>query len=487
MAAVAVSTAIGELLTTWLPPHNAALVFIVGVLACAARFGTWSGVAAAVLAFLAFNFCFIEPRFTLAVSDPRDAFALVVFLVVAVLAGGLAGRLRDEGDAARRRAAMLQTLSDFSGRVATASTSDQVAAAIADGAAAAVRGAAAVFARRDGGVVACAVAPAGETVGPADVEMADRALRQGRAAAVAAAGWPGSRFEFRPMVTAAGAAVVVAVAPRGGGRAVPADGERTLVALLRQGAVALDRLDLARQTADARADVERERLRSALLSSISHDLRTPLSTILGSVTSLRQLGDRMPAEARADLLAAIEEETGRLGRFVTNLLDMTRLDAGLVVGRDWVDVGDLAASVVARARAAHPGATLRLAVAPDAPMVEADAALLAQALENLVENAVKFASRDGPVEIGVSSAADGVVISVTDNGPGIPAERLARVFDKFHSTRPPDGAAPGAGLGLAICRGVVEAMGGRVVAVSPVEAGRGTRFVVTLPAPERPA
>jgi two-component system sensor histidine kinase KdpD len=256
----------------------------------------------------------------------------------------------------------------------------------------------------------------------------------------------------------------------------------SLTSLLPPPSPPFDRARLSRESLDQAAKLEGERFRAALLSSISHDLRTPLATITGAVTSLRQLGDRMPPESRDDLLQSIEEEGGRLTRFVANLLDMTRIEAGTVnAKRDWVDVADVVRAAVDRARKYFPEREIETSIAPDLPLMRGDSVLLGQVLFNLLDNANKYGGEE-PISIYARTDGNEIVLSVTDLGKGIPPRDLEQVFEKFFRRGKADGRTPGTGLGLSIAKGFVEAMGGQIKAESPALRRRGTRISMRFPA-----
>ena len=217
-------------------------------------------------------------------------------------------------------------------------------------------------------------------------------------------------------------------------------------------------------------------------NSLSHDLRTPLSSIAGAATSLRALGDKMSPSERLELLSSIEEETARLSRFVANLLDMSRIEAGgLKVNRDLVSVADIVQGAVERSRKAFPNQPVRVSLAPNLPFVRGDDKLLEQVLFNLLDNAHKYAG-DAGANIHARQAGAEIVLTVTDEGPGVKPAELERIFEKFYRGGRSDGRKAGTGLGLSICRRLVEAMGGTIVAQSPAVRRRGTRIVVRLPA-----
>ena len=205
------------------------------------------------------------------------------------------------------------------------------------------------------------------------------------------------------------------------------------------------------------------------------------------MTSLRELGDRMKPQTRDDLLQSIEEESDRLNRFVANLLDMTRIDAGTVEAKnDWIDAADVVRSTIKRAERYFPGRKVETSIARDLPLIRADSVLLGQALFNLIDNALKYGGGE-PVSVYARRDGDAVTLSVTDLGKGIPPKDLERVFEKFFRRGKADGRKPGTGLGLAIAKGFVEAMGGTIRAESPAVRRRGTRFTMRFPVEPVPA
>jgi two-component system sensor histidine kinase KdpD len=262
------------------------------------------------------------------------------------------------------------------------------------------------------------------------------------------------------------------------------DERRLLDALTDQTAVAVERIGLAESIDEARLQAETERLRATLLSSISHDLRTPLASIIGSVTALRGADARFPAEAREELLATIQEEAERLNRFVGNLLDTTRLEAGTIdFKREMVDLAEIVETALRRAARILAHHKIEVDLAADLPMLSIDIALFEQALFNLLDNAAKYAPRGSLVRIRGYQSGRSVALEVEDEGPGIPPEQLERIFDKFHRASEGDSRPAGTGLGLSICRGFVEGLGGRIAAANRSDRS-GARFTITLPIPE---
>lgn len=479
---VAPTTAIGKMIESIVDLPNISLLFLLAVLGASVSGGYLSAFLAALLSTLAYNFFFIDPLHTFTVAAPHEVFALFVFLAVAIIAGGFASRIREQAEIARVRATALQSLYDFSRKLAsTAKTDDAIWLTVSQLQTSLKRKVVLLLARKEELGVAAAWPP------DADLDVTDLAAARWAHEKKEAAGHgtgtlPNSRFEFRPLLGPHGIVGVCGIehtADR-----LDLNAERTLTAILDQTAIALDRARLAEETVVQAARLEGERYREALLSSISHDLRTPLATITGAVTSLRQLGERMSADNRDDLLQSIEEESGRMSRFVANLLDMTRIEAGtLKPKRDWVHVADVVQSAVERTRKHAPDRIIETGIAADLPLIRGDSVLLSQVLFNLLDNAVKYGG-DEPINVYARRDGRDVLISVTDLGKGIPPEDLDRIFEKFYRRGKPDGRSPGTGLGLSIARGFVEAMGGRIHAESPALKKRGTRIVMRFPESE---
>jgi two-component system sensor histidine kinase KdpD len=256
-----------------------------------------------------------------------------------------------------------------------------------------------------------------------------------------------------------------------------------LDALIDQAALAIERVNLAEDVDRSRLAAETERLRSALLTSISHDLRTPLAWILGSATSLRTYRDGLDDAAQEELIATIQDEAERLNRFIANLLDMTRLESGAIEPRrELVDLADIVGSALHRAAKVLARHGVAVDLAPDLPMLRLDPVLFEQVLFNLLDNAAKYAPPG--TEVRIRGRRDGTLVrlEVLDEGDGIPATELEPIFAKFHRVQATDRRRAGTGLGLAICRGFVEAMRGTIMADNRRDR-RGAAFTITLPVP----
>ncbi|MBA4795799.1 MAG: sensor histidine kinase KdpD [Rhizobiales bacterium] len=477
---VTLTALIGKGIDLFVDLPNISLLFLLAVLGASVVGGYAAAFLAAALSALAYNFFFIDPIHTFTIAAPHEVFALFIFLAVAMIAGGFASRIREQAEVARYRATALQSLYDFSRKLAsTAKGEDAIWLAVLQLQASLKRRVVLLLPRKGDLAVAAAWPPDTE-LDVTDLTAARWTHDKREPAGHGTGTLPNSRFEFRPLLGPHGIVGVCGIEHSGDRLGLNA--ERSLTAILDQTAIALDRARLADETVEQAARLEGERYREALLSSISHDLRTPLATITGAVTGLRELGERMTPENRDDLLQSIEEESGRMSRFVANLLDMTRIEAGtLKPKQDWVDIADVVQSAVERTRKHAPGRSIETGIAADLPLIRGDSVLIGQVLFNLLDNAVKYGG-DEPVNVYARRDGKDVLISVTDHGKGIPPEDLDRIFEKFYRRGKPDGRSPGTGLGLSIARGFVEAMGGRIHAESPALKKKGTRIVMRFPA-----
>ncbi len=486
LASVGATTLFGLGINALIALQNLSMLYLAAVLLSAVIAGRFSALLAAILSFVAYNFFFIEPTGQLTVAQPQEVLSLAIFIAVALAAGQLAARLREQVELARQQARQSQALLDFSRKLSGAHGQDRVLDAIASHLNASLGRPAVMLLPDETGELDLAAAwPPDQALDSTELTAARWAFDKKEPSGFLTGTLPQVRYLFRPVMSAQRLLGVAGLAMGPRDMPLAVDEERTWTALLDQAAIAMDRARLSRESAQASVAREGEKVQAALLSSLSHDLRTPLASITGAVTSLRQLGDKMSAASRDDLLLSIEEESGRLNRFVANLFDMTRIEAGMMKARR--EPTDLAAVIDAsaiRARKLHPDLTIDLSIAPDLPKAMGDAALLEQVLFNLLDNARKYGGVDQPVAIFARAEEDGVTISVTDQGKGIPEEDLERVFDKFYRRAKGDGRPAGTGLGLSIARGLMTAMGGTIKATSPAIRKRGTRMTLRLPPAE---
>jgi two-component system sensor histidine kinase KdpD len=459
-AIVAAVTLLGEGLVLYVSQESLGMVFLAAVVSCAVLFGLAVALYAAVIGFMCWNFFFIPPLYELTVSEPRDAVAIVLFLGVAAATGALASRVRQEADAARSRIEGLRRIGAFSRKLGEPTTEPELLLEIARQAAS-ITGRAMVLVPLGEDLNIRAAEPPADTMDEAAWAAARWAFGKQEPAGRGTATLPSAAWRFLPMYTTRGRVGLLGVRPE---RDFDAPMLQALNALVDQGAVAVERVRLATEAALSAVQEETQKLRTTLLSSLSHDLRTPLAGIRGAADTLRTAWDRLDVATRADLLRSIEDDTERMTHFLSNILDMTRLETGEIVPRALpLSLHDLVPAALSRV----PGAASAVQdLPPDLPLVVADPTLLEQVLVNVLDNCVKHGA-GGPIMVSAIDVGDRIVLRIADRGPGIPPEDLPHVFDSFYRARRGDRTQPGTGLGLAIARGLMEAMGGEITAQSP--------------------
>jgi two-component system sensor histidine kinase KdpD len=466
---------------------NLSLIFLMAVLFSAVNWGLAPSIFASLFSAAIYNFFFIPPLYTFTIATGYEILSFCVFLVVAILTSNLAGRVRDQAETARRRMRTTLALYEFSRKLAGTFKLDDLLWALAHQVVTALRGNAMILLPEGDALELKASYPPEDTLDAAAWAAARWSWTHGEPAGRGSGTLPTSGWYFLPLKSGRGTVGVVGLQRAPDQPQLEPEERRLLEAILDQAAVAIERAELDRKIGEAKLLAETEKLRSALLSSISHDLRTPLASILGSASSLAESGHSFDEAGRRELLLTIQEEAERLNRFVGNLLDMTRLESGaLPLNRDWIGAGEVIGMALRRVERQMRELHVRLQVEAGLPLLRIDAALIEQALFNLLDNAAKFSPPGGTIKVKARQEGDRVVILVADQGPGIPTDDLERIFDKFYRVRAGDRQVAGTGLGLSICRGIVEAHGGTVVAQSPTGPTGGSRFVVRLPIEPQP-
>lgn len=485
---VAAALAIGLGLRQFMVVSNISLAFLTSVLASAVLYGRGPALFACLLSVLAYNFFFLPPLYTFTIADPENVVALFFFLIVAVIASNLAVRVRSEAVSARRRAKVTEDLYLFSRKLAVAVSLDDLLWATSYQIASMLKVRVVLMLPAGEDIDVRAGYPPEDFLDEADIAAAKWCWQNNRPAGRGADTLPGAKRLFLPMRTGRGAIGVIGLDSDhdDGDRSKPIltpEQHRLLDALADQAALAIERINLAEDVERAKLVAETERLRSALLTSISHDLRTPLASILGSASSLKTLRDSLDAAAQGELVGTIMDEAERLNRFIGNLLDMTRLEAGAFVpSNDLVDLSDVIGSTLARAGKILARHEVRLDLVPDLPLLRFDPVLFEQILFNLFDNAAKYTPAGSVIQLRARRNGGVVRLDVMDEGPGIPLGDLERIFDKFHRVHAVDRRRPGTGLGLAICRGFIEALGGTITAANRADRS-GAVFTLTLPIP----
>ncbi|MBU6418607.1 MAG: sensor histidine kinase KdpD [Proteobacteria bacterium] len=478
LAAITIS---GTALKNVLPQEAMGLIFTGLIAAMASRAGRGPGLFTAITGFFLWNFCFLPPLYTFSVGDPRDVVALAVFLLVGIITGTLAGRVRQEAATAAARVEALRRISLFGQRLSRAVTLSDILTTAAEETAA-ITGAGIVLLAQNGALTPEASRPAGTALDEAAHAAAEWCLTHDMETGTGTGTLPSVPWRFFPLRShgmVAGVLGARAAAPP------PTPTAQTLATLADQTALALERARLAMQTARTEAHEDSQKLRNALLSSLSHDLRTPLTAIRGAAETLAVSGEALDAATRADLLAAITQDAARMGKFLANITDIARVESGVLdIKRERLALEAVAEAAIARI----PGALYTaLNIAPEATHVRADPTLLEQVLVNLLENAVKYAPPGSSISISAQREGNNVRISVADEGVGIAPAELQSVFDSFFRASRGDRVAPGTGLGLAIAKAFIEAMDGHISAQSPrldlpADGLPGTIITLELPA-----
>ncbi|RWP26189.1 sensor histidine kinase KdpD [Mesorhizobium sp.] len=478
----------GLLLSRVLDVRNIALVFLMSVLVSAVTAGLWPAIFACILSALAFNFFFLDPLYTFNISAPESAVALGFFFCVAIIASNLTARVQRQAVVAQSRARTTEDLYLFSKKLAGTGTLDDVLWATAFQIASMLKLRVVLLLPEDGSITVKAGYPPDDTLAEADIAAARWAWEHDRPAGRGADTLPGARRLYLPLRTGRTAIGVVGLDNDKQGPLLTPEQKRLLDALADQAAVAIERIQLVADVDRAKLAAEADRLRSALLTSISHDLKTPLAAIMGAAGTLREFAPALPEADRAELLSTVLDESERLNRFIANLLDMTKIESGAMEPNyAFHYVGDIVGTALHRARKIIGEHKAEIDIPADLPMLRLDPVLFEQALFNLLDNAAKYAPPGSTIRLQGWADNGSVILQVMDEGPGIPRADLERVFDTFYRVRKGDQVRAGTGLGLSICRGFIEAMGGTISAASRTDRS-GAVFTIRMPVPtELPA
>jgi len=477
---VAVCTVVGAVLGRYSSITDVAMVYLLGAGVVATRYGRGPSVFAAFLSIGAFDFFFVPPQYTFSVTDVRYVLTFTVMLGIALVISGLTLRIREQAETARTRERRTGALYAMSRELAAARGQreliDVATRHLQD-----TFGAQAQFLLPDAtGRVAVPVGtPPGYPLDDKELSVAQWVFSQGRTAGVGTDTLPGSQAFYQPLVASRGTVGVVGLRPADPARFEDPTLRQLVETFAGQAALALERGLLTEQTQREQLEIEAERLRTALLSSLSHDLRTPLAAITGAASSLLEERSGLSDATRRDLLKTILEEAERMTRLIANLLDMIRVESGaLEVQKEWQPLEEVIGVALIRLDVRLRDHPVGVRLPPDLPLVPLDAVLVEQVFVNLLENAVKYTPAGTQIEISAVAESGVVRVEVADRGPGLPAGEEVRVFEKFY--RAPETAARGGiGLGLAICRGIITAHGGRIWAEN--RPGGGAAFRFTLP------
>jgi two-component system sensor histidine kinase KdpD len=483
VATFVVATGLARLMFPLFESANLVMVYLLGIVFVARRHGRGPSLLASVLSVAAFDFFFVPPHLTFAVSDVRYLVTFLVMLLVGLIISGMTIRIRSQTEAVREREQRTAALYALSRELASARGVVELLRIT-------VRHVGDVFRTHavvllpDGGRLTVRSEPGGDAALDAnELGVARWVFEHGQPAGLGTDTLPGASRLYVPLRVPRGCVGVLGVRPSDAHAFDTPERLHQLETFANQTALAIERARLADEAQDTQVRIETERLRNSLLSSVSHDLRTPLATITGAATTLLEQGGRLDAPTQRDLLESVREEADRLNRLVQNLLEMTRLESGaLELRKEWHSIEEVIGAALRRLDKRLAGRRVTTRVLPDLPLVAMDDVLIEQVLVNLIDNALKYTPAGSPVEIIATATDQAITVEVADRGPGVPAGQEQKVFEKFYRGQPGDGR--GAGLGLAICQGVVRAHGGRIWAQNLP--GGGVAFLFTIPLTEAP-
>ncbi|MCW5300290.1 DUF4118 domain-containing protein [Herbaspirillum lusitanum] len=482
----AVTTAMAWWLIAYLHPANVIMLYLVGVMIVAVRYGRSASALASVMSVLAFDFFFVAPRFSISVSDAQYLITLLVMLAVSLFISSLASRMRHQANVAMLREARAGNLYMLGKELAAVLTLEQILE-IGRRHLGAVFGAKTAFCLPDSGENVRVAAPEEHdthALQDIDLGVAQWVYDNDQAAGRGTATLPAAQALYLPLnATMRTRGVLAFVAEDPLQLALP-ENRQMLEIFCSQIAMAIERLHYAEVAQDALVTMESERLRNSLLSAISHDLRTPLTSLVGSAEALARQPS-LGADER-EMAVTISEQSQRMSGLVENLLDMARLQSGgITLNRQWNSIEEVVGTALRLLNKTLGERRVETHLPADLPLVRFDAVLIERVFANLIENAVKYAPAGEIIVVDAKANAGLMEISVIDRGPGFPAGMEERAFEKF-TRGDTESSTPGVGLGLAICRAIVDAHGGTIRAL-PADGGRGARVCFTLPLDKPPA
>lgn len=475
---VLAATMIGESLRLHLSPTNMVMPYLLVVVLAALRLGQRPAIFTAALGVLAFDFFFVPPRFSLTVADKEYLITFLALFIVGMVISSLVSQARERAEELRKREAETAALYRLSRDLASAPDSKAIFSAIVSNAVECFSASAGILLPADDGL-RLEAAGDGLVLPDKDMEAAGWCLSSLRRAGRGTLNFPDSTNLFLPLVTLGQCNAVLALSTTEA--ELPDDSRLTRIieGFAVQMKMAMVRVELAHQAEQAQILQARENLERALLNSISHDLRSPLATVTGVLSSLKDVAMNLDEQARQELLESAYSEAERLNGFVGNLLDMTRIEAGVIkLNCEPCDVQDLFGCAMAALETRLGSREVSFHMLPVMPLVPMDLVLMTQVMVNLLDNSMKYSPADSLIEVIATTESPWLLLEVADRGPGVPEHDLKRVFDKFYRIPVPEGAG-GTGLGLSICKGIVEAHGGRISAEN--RTGGGLRIVIRLP------
>ena len=478
IALVAAATGVCALIAPYISPTNLVVVYLLSTVVAAIFLGRGPAILTSILSVVAFDFFFIPPSLTLAVSDSEYLLTFLGLVSVSLVISYLTAQVREQANAAQRREAQTAALYELGHDLTAAVGLEAVAKTIIDHINQVLSNEVAIFLPEAGQLKLYAANPS-LLVAENELAVASWTFEHGQLAGRGTDTLPDASMVYQPLITTRGVIGVLGIKPVNPNSSMNQDQRRTLDAFVNQVALAIESARLVEQAHQTELLEATEKLQAALLNSISHDLRTPLVSITGALSSLEEAGPALDDEVRRSLIETAREEAERLNRLVGNLLDITRLEAGgLHLHREACDVQELIGSSLEQVGSPLINRQVKVEMPGKLPLVPLDFVLFSRVLVNVIDNAVKYSPPEKPIEIKARVSHQNLEVSVADRGEGIPEEDLARIFDKFYRVQRPDNVS-GTGLGLSISKGIVEAHGGSIRAEN--RRGGGAIFTVSVP------
>ncbi len=480
-AAVVVATGVAALMDPFFEPANQVMVYLLAVTLVATRLGRGPSVFTVIASVLAFDFFFIPPEWTFHVSDTQYLVTFAVMLAVGLIISNLTANIRTRALIAGYREQRTAALYAMSRELASVDeVEDMVRIAVKHVAQVFDSQAVILLPDRDRRVRHPRSEAASASLRAADLSVAQWVLDHGEPAGLGTDTLPGAPAHYLPLAGSEATIGVLGILPANPLRVFVPEQQKLLETFASQIALALERAQLGASAKVSELAAESERLRNALLAAISHDLRTPLASIVGASSSLAERGERMSERDRAELVRAIHAEAQRMAGLIDNVLDMARLQSGAAsLHRQWHPVEELVGATIKRLERTLAGHRVQTHIPPDLPLVNVDGGLIGQVLANLLENAAKYTPHGTTISISAETGQEEIVVSVADEGPGLPPGEEERIFDKFHRAAP-EGPQSGVGLGLSICKAIVQAHGGTIAAENLPAGGAVFRFTLPL-------
>jgi two-component system sensor histidine kinase KdpD len=478
IALVAATTGICALVAPYISPTNLVVIYLLSTVVAAIFLGRGPAVLASFLSVAAFDYFFVPPQLTLAVTDTEYILTFFGLLAVSLVISYLTAQVREQADAAQRREVQTAALYELGHDLTATVGLEAVAATIIDHISQVFSREVAIF-LPESEKLKLYKASQGLLVAENELAVATWAFEHGQIAGRGTDTLPDASMHYQPLKTTHGVIGVLGVKPASPNSYMSPDQRRTLDAFVNQVALAIEGARLAEQARQSELLEATEKLQTALINSISHDLRTPLVSITGALSSLEEVGPALDEEVRRSLIETAREEAERLNRLVGNLLDITRLEAGAMrLHREACDVQELIGSSLEQIGSPLKNRQVKAEISPKLPLVNLDFVLFSRVLVNVIDNALKYSPPDKPIDIKARVFKHTLEITVADRGEGIPEDDLEHIFDKFYRVQRPDNVS-GTGLGLSICKGIVEAHGGTIRAEN--RRGGGAIIIVCLP------